>query len=92
MSSWPSFRAAATSLWFRLITLAIVALVFCEALALSRGKAQGWTFYLTPTDVTFEVLVRLIAAALAGHCIWVYLYRGRCALFVVFRVRSRTLG
>jgi arylsulfatase A-like enzyme len=66
MSRRPHSNSAATSLWFRLITLAIVALVFCEALVLLRGKAQGWTFYLTPSEVAFEVLVRLVAAALAG--------------------------
>ncbi len=66
MSRGADFRGAVTSLWFRLITLAIVALVFSEALILVRGKAQGWTFYLTPPELAFEVVVRVIAAALAG--------------------------
>ncbi len=60
------FRATLTALWFRLITLAIVGLVFAEALYLAPGKAQGWTYYLTVPEVLFEVVVRLIAAALAG--------------------------
>src|SRR5258707_11202864 len=54
------------SLWFRLTTLGIVGLVFAEALLLARGRVQGWTFYLTPFEVVFEVVVRLISAALAG--------------------------
>ena len=61
-----SFRPIVTSLWFRLTTLAIIALVFAEALILARGEAQGFTFYLTAPEVAFEVVVRLIAAALAG--------------------------
>ena len=66
MSKVPAFRSTIVSLWFRLITLGIVALVFCEALVLAQGKAQGWTFYLTTPEVVFEVVVRLIFAALAG--------------------------
>jgi arylsulfatase A-like enzyme len=54
------------SLWFRLISLGIVALVFAEALILAPGKAQGWSFYLTTQEVIFEVAVRLIFAGLAG--------------------------
>jgi arylsulfatase A-like enzyme len=66
MSKDLDFRSTILSLWFRLTTLAITALVFVEALILGRGKAQGWSFYLTPLEVTFEVIVRLIAAALVG--------------------------
>jgi len=66
MSRTSNFSSALGSLWFRLITLAIVALLFSEAFFLSAGKAQGWTFYLTAGEVTFEVAVRLVAAALAG--------------------------
>src|SRR5208283_4901646 len=62
----PDFRSTLTSLWFRLITLGIVALMFSEALMLAPGKAQGWTFYLTIPEVALEVAVRLVAAALAG--------------------------
>ncbi len=54
------------SLWFRLVTLAIVGLVFAEVLVLAPGKAQGWSYYLTGPEVLFEVAVRLIFAALAG--------------------------
>jgi len=60
------FRATIISLWFRLISLGIVGLVFSEALILASGKAQGWTYYLTIPEVAFEVIVRLVAAALAG--------------------------
>ena len=66
MSSAPDFRSTVTSLWFRLITLAVVALVFFAALFLARGKAEGWSYYLTAPEVAFEVVVRLVAAALAG--------------------------
>ena len=69
MSNESDFSTTLKSLWFRLITLAIVALVFCEAVYLAPGKAQGWTFYLTPSEVAFEVMVRLIAAALAGFAL-----------------------
>ena len=66
MSEQPDLRYTLTSLWFRLMSLAILACVFYEALDLARGKAQGWSFYLTGMEVAFEVLVRLIAASLVG--------------------------
>jgi arylsulfatase A-like enzyme len=66
MSKKSDFRAIVTSLWFRMMTIGIVALVFAEALSVASGKAQGWTFYLTAAEVVFEVLVRLIFAALVG--------------------------
>ena len=66
MSRNSDFWSAVTSLWFRLITLGIVGLVFAEVLVLAPGKAQGWSFYLTAWEVAFEVLVRLIFAALCG--------------------------
>jgi arylsulfatase A-like enzyme len=63
------FRSTIISLWFRLTTLGIIALVFSEALILAPGKAQGWTYYLSVPEVAFEVVVRLVAAALAGIAI-----------------------
>ncbi|HZD32714.1 MAG TPA: sulfatase [Candidatus Angelobacter sp.] len=66
MSDAPGFRLALTTLWLQLTTLAIFALAFCEALFLAQGRAQGWFFYLTAREVAFEVVVRLVAAALAG--------------------------
>ena len=66
MSRESGFGATLVSLWFRLITLGIVGLVFAEALFLAPGKGQGWSFYLTAAEVAFEVVVRLIFAALAG--------------------------
>jgi arylsulfatase A-like enzyme len=60
------FRATLASLWFRLISLGIVGLVFAEALFLAKARIQGWTFYLTPSEVAFEITVRLVFAALAG--------------------------
>ena len=61
-----SLRQAISSLWFRLTTVIISGLVFAEALELGSGKIRGWSFYLTPAEVTFEVAVRLIFAALIG--------------------------
>ena len=66
MSSGSDFRSTITSLWFRLITIGIVGLVFALALWLSDGKVQGWTFYLTTSEVVFEVMVRVVFAALVG--------------------------
>jgi arylsulfatase A-like enzyme len=66
MAKGSDFRSIVTRLWFRLITAAIVALVFSETLYLASGTAQGWTFYITAPEITFEVAVRLVAAALAG--------------------------
>ena len=66
MSRDSDFRSTAVSLWFRLITLGIVALVFSEGLYLVTGRADGWMFYLTPSEVAFEAAVRLVFAALAG--------------------------
>jgi arylsulfatase A-like enzyme len=60
------FRPAIFSIWFRLMSLGIIGMVFPEALVLASAKIQGWTFYLTAAEGIFEVLVRLIFAALAG--------------------------
>src|SRR6266536_4318548 len=59
-------RSSFASLWFRLISLGIVGLVFAEALFLAKARIQGWTFYLTISEVAFEIAVRLIFVALAG--------------------------
>ena len=50
------------TVWLRLMTLGVVALVFSEALMLAPGKAQGWSYYLTSAEVLFEIVVRLVAA------------------------------
>lgn len=54
------------SLWCRLASVAIIGLVFAEALLLAPGKVQGWTYYLSTGEVAFEVVVRLVLAALMG--------------------------
>src|SRR5437660_2972948 len=54
------------SLWFRLISLGIVGLVFAESVFLAKSRIQGWTFYLTTSEIIFEVFVRLVFAALTG--------------------------
>src|SRR5690242_17678934 len=61
-----SERSTLASLWFRLISLGIVGSVFAEALFLAKARIQGWTFYLTTSEIAFEIAVRLIIAALAG--------------------------
>lgn len=66
MPKEPGFRSNLTSLWFRLMSLGMVGLVFAEALLLVSGKVQSWTYYLATAEVVFEVVVRLIFAALAG--------------------------
>src|SRR5215471_8026988 len=60
------FRSAVVSLWFRLITLGIFGLTFAEALKLAQGQVQGWSYYLETGEIAFEVVVRLVFAALAG--------------------------
>jgi arylsulfatase A-like enzyme len=65
ISKEPGFRSTLTSLWYRLMSLGIIALVFPLTLLLTK-KVQGWSFFLTPPEVAFEVAVRVIAAALAG--------------------------
>jgi arylsulfatase A-like enzyme len=66
LASGPSFRALVVSLWFRLVSLAVVGLVFAETLFLGKGQIQGWLFYLTSLEVVFEVAVRLVFTALLG--------------------------
>ncbi|PYV47527.1 MAG: hypothetical protein DMG94_05845 [Acidobacteria bacterium] len=66
MHSNSVFRSSLVSLWFRLVSLGIVGLVFAEGLVLAPGKVQGWTFYLTTWEVIFEVMVRVVCAALVG--------------------------
>ena len=61
-----SIRSTFASLWFRLISLGIVGLAFAEAVFLAKSRIQGWTFYLTTSEIIFEVVVRLVFAALAG--------------------------
>ena len=66
MPDTSKLRSIFASLWLRLSALGIVALVFSELLTLSQGKAQGWSFYLRPSEVAFEIIVRVVAAALLG--------------------------
>lgn len=66
MHSEPEFRVTLKKLWLRLITLAIVPFVFYETLVLTRGTAEGWSFYLTKAEVAYEVVVRLVGVSLAS--------------------------
>ena len=61
-----SFPSAVASLWLRLIGVAIFSLLFAEVLVLASGAVEGWSYYLTTPEVAFEVVVRLVFAALAG--------------------------
>jgi arylsulfatase A-like enzyme len=65
-SSGSGFGPAFVVIWLRLVTLGVVTFVFGDALWLAPGKAQGWSFYLTTSEVLFEVAVRFIAAGLFG--------------------------
>jgi arylsulfatase A-like enzyme len=60
------FLSTVASLWFELISLGIIGLVFAEALVLASTKIQSWSFYLKPSEVFFEVVVRVIFTALVG--------------------------
>lgn len=62
----PSFFSEIKTLWLRLSTVAVVGVLFAEALFLGKQRIQGWTFYLTTSEVVFEVVVRLLFGALAG--------------------------
>jgi arylsulfatase A-like enzyme len=53
-------------LWLRLSTLAIVTLVFHEALYLAGGLIQSWSNYLRTPEVVFEVMVQIALIAVAG--------------------------
>ena len=66
MSSEPDLLTTLKECWFRFSTLGVVSLVFVELLQLTQGELRGWTFYLKTGDVVFEVVVRVIASALAG--------------------------
>lgn len=59
-------RGLFLTLWLRLTSLGMVAVVFAEALFLARGRVQNWTFFLSSSEVFFEVAVRLITAAWMG--------------------------
>src|SRR5881394_2157721 len=61
-----SYHFAITSLWFRLTSLGVVGLVFAGVLFLASVRIQGWSFYLSPLEVLFEIVVRVIFLALAG--------------------------
>lgn len=61
-----NFLRILTSLWLRMITLGIAGLAFAIALKIAAGEAQGWTYYLTTGEVIFEIVVRLVFAALTG--------------------------
>src|SRR5271157_2327304 len=92
MSEQSDFRYTLTSLWFRLMSLAIIACVFYEALDLARGKAQGWSFYLTGMEVAFEVLVRLIAASLAGLLLGAVTTASMAPILWYFKSRRQRLA
>lgn len=61
-----SFPSKLIELWFQLVSLAIVGLTFAEGLKLAAGKIQGWSFYLTTSELIYEIAVRVIVAALIG--------------------------
>jgi len=48
------------------MSLSIVGILFAYAVFLAKHRIQGWTFYLTTSEVLFEVLVRLLFAAIVA--------------------------
>ena len=60
-----SFLAVLTSLWLRLSTVCMVGLLFLLALGMP-GRLVGWSFYLSPAEEVFEMLVYAIFVALAS--------------------------
>lgn len=89
MSSESGFRTPFMVVWLRLVTLGVVALVFAEALWLAPGKAQGWSFYLTNTEVFFELAVRFVTAAVFGMLLGTVL-AAVAGLFLWFFKNSRS--
>jgi arylsulfatase A-like enzyme len=66
MYSQPNLRSTVASVWFQVVTVAIVGLAFVVVIDLANGRIQGWSFYLTTPEIIFEVMVRLIFVALLG--------------------------
>ena len=66
ISSTQSIRSLAIPLWFRLVSLTAIGLIFAEMLFLGKAKVQGWSFYLTSSELIFEVAVRLVFTVLLG--------------------------
>ncbi|MEP6714222.1 MAG: sulfatase [Terriglobia bacterium] len=58
------FGSALISLWLRLMTVAIIGLLFASMQYVPAIK--GWLFYQTLPDVAFGIVLRLILVALAG--------------------------
>jgi arylsulfatase A-like enzyme len=82
-----SFLAALTSLWLRLTTVALIALLFLFALQVPE-ELVGWSFYLSSLEVIFEigvfaVFVALTAVVLGALC------TVAVAPFLLFRQSSR---
>lgn len=61
-----SLRAALFTVWFRLMSLGILGLAFAEALRMSHGNAQSWSYFLTVPELTFEIILRVFVAGLIG--------------------------
>ena len=85
MSKETGVSSSFISLWFRLITLGIIGLVFAEALVLAPAKVQGWSFYLKPSELIFEVVLRLLFAALAGIALGSLCAAGVAPFFWLFK-------
>jgi arylsulfatase A-like enzyme len=67
MSTNSDLRAVTTTFWLRITTLAIVTIVFHEALYLGgEGSIQGWLHYLAASEVVFEVLVQIALVSVVG--------------------------
>jgi arylsulfatase A-like enzyme len=88
-----SFRSTLAALWFRLASLAILAILFAYAVFLSKNRIQGWTFYLSTSEVLFEVLVRLVFAALVAMALAAVLTAFLAPFLLFFRhSREQIIG
>ena len=61
-----ALRSLITTLWLRLSALAIVTIVFHEALYMAGGSIQSWSYYLRAPEVVFEFLVHIALVAVLG--------------------------
>ena len=82
-----AFVKALTSLWLRLSTVAIVALLFLVMLRLP-ARLSGTSFYLSTAEALFEIVVDVVLAALAAVALGA-VCAAAVAPFLLFRPASR---
>jgi arylsulfatase A-like enzyme len=60
------FGGALLSLWLRLVTISLIALLFAATIRDTPSRIGGWRYYLTIWEVVFELAVRVTVIALAS--------------------------